>query len=1123
MKAYKHIILFLVIAASYSFAQFTNVAITTNTADQSEPTIAVSPINSNNVLGAWNEFRSGSFSKAGYAYSTNKGTTWTEKILVAPSGYTYGFDPSVAYDRYGNAFYCYIAYSVGPLGNVYVSRTTNLSNEDWNDRIVSATNHWNDKPFMGIDNTDGSNDGRIYVSWTDFSGGGSAIKFSYSTDHGVSFSTPITLSSNPLNPGTGAYLMPQNSIPREPTTGFVQGSMPVVGPNGEVYVVWAEVTSNGSYNGGTFQVRKSTDGGITFGSSTTVCQFTPKRYMIGLLDIRTYLPSMAVDPTSGNLYISFTDQATQSNTNARVKIVSSTNGGTSWSAPMIIGDFGVGWQFFPWVAVDENGRVSVFFMHSADLDLVDSYITESYDNGVSFLSSIRVSTQSSDPSYASWTHHYHGAFHTNGNTYCIWTDYRNENADPYFSLVGDAHYLATNKISLNYDATAHNNNHILERGFFGKLHEVFQSDGEIFYRRSSNNGDSWETTKQITSGNGSDYHPSIAAAYSIGMDVLCLVWQKKIDSQHYDIMYSISSDMGTNWSIPAVVPGCSNVVVSTFQSGPGPTPVVASFVGGGDPVAAFLLVYAAENGLHYRYSNSWYTGWIIPGNDIVPGSGGPISKNWYPCLATYNSQDSYYGYSIAHLTYDNRFYNVYSQIFYYLQGNVSWSNKVQVSTTGDNNRLSSVAVDYAGSRLAVWSGFNIQENQFTIRFRYGYSNGTWSSWYKEWVIAGINSLCPAVTYYNQGSPYPYGIDIVWYTESPGKQIRQVTYYGIGDLWVPSTDPNTYLIADEGMFANLTHERQNTPVPRQIWTDQSTPPLYPIFYNSNYLPKGDLLVGGEIRRAAEIADTSNSSYLRIELSEPIVTLTNGEEVKIPFKSYNYLDTLQLRTENIFEYLQTELVNVPNNAQSLTFKVDINASQPDTLSDGTLNTNPQTPFRTINFALLARDSSHILINNIGNHLLNNRSGIHHYSKEFTVNALAIRGRNIRILPNIALSGLFNQGNLFFSLVNVSIEGDGVGKDSPKTDENIIPTEFSLEQNYPNPFNPTTQIRYSVSNDGIVTLKVYDILGKEIKILVNEEKLAGTYTVQFNADNLSSGVYFYTISAGSFNQTKKMILLR
>jgi len=91
------------------------------------------------------------------------------------------------------------------------------------------------------------------------------------------------------------------------------------------------------------------------------------------------------------------------------------------------------------------------------------------------------------------------------------------------------------------------------------------------------------------------------------------------------------------------------------------------------------------------------------------------------------------------------------------------------------------------------------------------------------------------------------------------------------------------------------------------------------------------------------------------------------------------------------------------------------------------------------------------------------------------------------------------------------------------NIQPTEFILEQNYPNPFNPATSIQYAISSRQFVTLKVYDILGKEIVTLVNEEKPAGSYEVEFDARNLSSGIYFYKINAGGFSQSKKMVLLR
>ena len=89
--------------------------------------------------------------------------------------------------------------------------------------------------------------------------------------------------------------------------------------------------------------------------------------------------------------------------------------------------------------------------------------------------------------------------------------------------------------------------------------------------------------------------------------------------------------------------------------------------------------------------------------------------------------------------------------------------------------------------------------------------------------------------------------------------------------------------------------------------------------------------------------------------------------------------------------------------------------------------------------------------------------------------------------------------------------------------IPETFILEQNYPNPFNPSTRISYQLPVSGNVTLKVYDLLGREVATLVNEEKPAGSYEVSFDASQLSSGVYLYRLSSGSFIETKKMILMK
>jgi len=96
--------------------------------------------------------------------------------------------------------------------------------------------------------------------------------------------------------------------------------------------------------------------------------------------------------------------------------------------------------------------------------------------------------------------------------------------------------------------------------------------------------------------------------------------------------------------------------------------------------------------------------------------------------------------------------------------------------------------------------------------------------------------------------------------------------------------------------------------------------------------------------------------------------------------------------------------------------------------------------------------------------------------------------------------------------------VREDDPK-----IPAGFAMEQNYPNPFNPTTTIRFCVGTYGHTSLRVFDVQGREVATLVNEEKDAGSYQVQFDGTGLSSGVYYYRLQAGGFSLTKKLLLLR
>ena len=142
----------------------------------------------------------------------------------------------------------------------------------------------------------------------------------------------------------------------------------------------------------------------------------------------------------------------------------------------------------------------------------------------------------------------------------------------------------------------------------------------------------------------------------------------------------------------------------------------------------------------------------------------------------------------------------------------------------------------------------------------------------------------------------------------------------------------------------------------------------------------------------------------------------------------------------------------------------------------------------------------------------------------------------------------GNVFTNTASLNILGNGIGmiadltnniflasyrnglnsysyKVAVNVDEatSINDMFYSLSQNYPNPFNPNTTISYTLLQSGLVKLKVYDILGKEMAVLVNEEQSTGNHKIEFNGTNLPSGVYFYRLTTGDFTDTKKLILLK
>jgi hypothetical protein len=107
-----------------------------------------------------------------------------------------------------------------------------------------------------------------------------------------------------------------------------------------------------------------------------------------------------------------------------------------------------------------------------------------------------------------------------------------------------------------------------------------------------------------------------------------------------------------------------------------------------------------------------------------------------------------------------------------------------------------------------------------------------------------------------------------------------------------------------------------------------------------------------------------------------------------------------------------------------------------------------------------------------------------------------------------------------------GEDPYKSNGETSQKNIIEDFSLKQNYPNPFNPSTRLSFVIGHQSFVTLKIFDVLGNEIAVLINEEKPAGKHNVEFSVSgirNLASGIYFYKLQTEEFSETKKMILMK
>jgi hypothetical protein len=402
--------LFIIIACICTpvLSQFPNIRVSSvSSNDPEEVSIAINPANPMNLAAGANINY--------YYYSTNGGQSWTQGRLS--SSYGVWGDPVVTYDANGNLFFGHLSNPPSPgywIDRIVVQKSTN-GGQTWDNGVgigFSPPKKNQDKEWLIADWTNSQYRNNVYMGWTEFDRYGSSsvldstrILFSRTTDAGATWSSPVRMSDH------GG-----NCIDEDET---VEGAVPAVGPNGEVYLAWSGPLG--------IMFDKSTDGGVTWGTDIFVTsQPGGWDYAIPGIYRANGLPITACDisnsPFRGNVYVQWTDQRNGTG-NTDAFIIKSTDGGTTWgNVVRVNNDTTTRHQFFSWMTVDPmTGVVYVCFYDRRNTtgNATDFYVAKSTDGGETF-SNFKVSDSSFTPTSSIFFGDYSCIAALNGKVYPIW-------------------------------------------------------------------------------------------------------------------------------------------------------------------------------------------------------------------------------------------------------------------------------------------------------------------------------------------------------------------------------------------------------------------------------------------------------------------------------------------------------------------------------------------------------------------------------------------------------------------------------------------------------------------------------------------------------------------------------
>jgi hypothetical protein len=419
----------------------------------------------------------------------------------------------------------------------------------------------------------------------------------------------------------------------------------------------------------------------------------------------------------------------------------------------------------------------------------------------------------------------------------------------------------------------------------------------------------------------------------------------------------------------------------------------------------------------------------------------------------------------------------------------------------------SLVTDASGNKYMAWQAFDHNRYPYNqvIIYKYLPSWNDPSYPITEFAEANHSSISPSIQQKSDGSFY------LFYQTDAGI-IRQA--YKNGNGWQVSTVslpsggyyPNAGSHSTDARFAYT----RNTNAPYVIGFAMGTSNI-----SSNLIGGGGLngtLGSGPtsvLNTKARISLGDSTATRRFALTFADVSLQSNNTNK-PISIKSIADTLRVTSANVLGLLQTKSFTAAG-ATKLTATLSVRTQNLNRLSAAVsvwaelydVATN-QTLAQSSPVSIAATDTAKDI------------------AAALNLGALSLNGKTVALRART--SGLVPQATGRLEATNILEMGESAsGGQSIVAAVTAVPTDFNLKQNYPNPFNPTTTIEYALPQAAMVSLKIYDILGREVQTLVNEPKSAGFYTATFDASRLSSGTYFYKLIAGSFVQTKKMVLVK